>query len=184
MHGTQHRIVAAAAWPAVATAFTVPHWQVALGVIPAVAFSAGITSPDVDNARTWKKLDKWIPDEMLGAGGPLGHRELVHWWGIPALAALFLWWKDLGPAEFALWAAVVGWGSHDAMDAPFGQGGYSIRPGIPVLPWGPWRISLGFKSDGIASAILIWPIAGGCWWYTLGHPGSQQALAWAATALP
>lgn len=177
MHGTQHRIVAAATWPAVATVVGAPHWQALLGILPAVAFSAGITSPDMDNTRTWKKLDRFIPDELLGDGGPLGHRELIHWWGLPALVAFFLWKTDLGPAEFLLWAATVGWASHLASDAPFGRGGYSIRPGIPILPWGALRLCVGFKSDGIASAILIWPICGLLWWFTLGTPGHEHLTA-------
>lgn len=180
MKGTHHRIVAAAAWPALASLTHVPHWQAVVGILPAVAFSAGVSSPDVDNTRLWKRLDRWIPDELLGAGGPLGHRELIHWWGLPALLAFFLWKADLGAAEFVLWAACVGWGSHVVADAGFGMGGYSIREGVPVFPWGQTRIGLGFRSDGIASAICIGPVCAVGWWFALGAPGAARLTAlWA-----
>src|SRR5689334_5875386 len=105
MKGSHHRCVAAATWPAVATPAGLPHWQAVGGILAAVAFSSGVTSPDIDNTPAWKRLDRWIPDELLGDGGPLGHRELTHWWGIPALLAWLIWALPLGPCEPLLWAA-------------------------------------------------------------------------------
>jgi membrane-bound metal-dependent hydrolase YbcI (DUF457 family) len=179
-NGPQHRAVASAAWPLLATTAGLPAWQVALGVIPAIAFSAGPTSPDWDNLGTRRFITRWIPgrwDDRLFA-----HRETTHSWVWPALVSLAPWKLDLGPLEFLLWSAITGWlVAHIAADAVFGRGGHSIRKGVPMFLWGNPRISVGFKSDGPASVVLVPLICGACWWWTLGHPDPVAAVAWLAS---
>lgn len=146
MLGTGHRVVASSGWVAL-TAFTgMPAWQTAAGVIPAVAFSAGITSPDVDNTRLWKKLVA-----ATNTGDVLGHRRLMHWWGLPAVAAG--WAQSVG-VPFLIWAAIFGWASHVAADCLVGRRGYGTPEGVPLLPW--WcHVGAGLKCGGIGERLLV-----------------------------
>ena len=172
MNGNAHRLFGAASWVTVSATMGLPGWQTAAGVIPAVAFSAGPTSPDIDNTRTWKRLDRWIPDELLGDGGPLGHRQFLHWIGLPIIGAWVVWHFAAGtPLTWAAYAAIVGWASHIVSDAVYGQGGYGTAQGVPLGPWF-WHFGLGFKSDGLAQHLTILPISLGMVWVALGHPGA------------
>jgi hypothetical protein len=172
MMGTGHRLTAAAGWMATAAHLGLPGWQVAAGIPVAVAFSAGPTSPDVDNTRVWKKLDKWIPDEVLGDGGPLGHRELLHWWGLPAIVAVVL--QAVGGPWYA-WAAVLGWASHLAGDLVFGQAGYGTPQGIPLGPWW-WHLGLGLKCGGLTERALVPVAAAAVVWWAAGTPGGGMVV--------
>jgi hypothetical protein len=166
MMGTSHRVVAAGAWLVTATEVGLPTWQVAAGVVPAVAFSAGPTSCDVDNTKTWKRLDRWLPDEWLGEGGPLQHRGFLHWWGLPVAVALVLYLTD-GP--WYAWAAVLGWGSHLAADGLCGKAGFGTGRGIPFGPWW-WHVGAGFRCGGLVEKTLV-PVGAlaVAWWLAGGH---------------
>jgi hypothetical protein len=170
VNGTAHRFFAVAVQVAAGTGLHEPWWQVVAGVPFAVAFSAGPTSPDLDDTRTWKKLDRWIPDEWLGEGGPMQHRGLLHWWGIPALVGLLIYLVAMGtPITWAAWAVVVGWGSHIVADGVFGQCGFGTRRGVPLGPW--WaHVGLGFKSNGFVQHVVILPVSAGIVWWALGMP--------------
>jgi hypothetical protein len=177
MNGVHHRVVAASLWPAWATLGHAPHWQVIAGIPVAVAFSAGWTSPDVDDTWLMEKATKWIPgrwDHEI-----FGHRQTLHWWGWPALLAYLAGNADLGVVGWAVWAALLGWTSHIVADAAFGRGGRGVPAGIPLLPWGA-HVGLGFKSDGAAAHVLTWPICLILAWIAVGHPGTAQAVTWAA----
>lgn len=117
-----------------------------------VVFSAGPGSPDVDNSVGWKRMDRFLPDEALCAGGPLGHRRLTHWWGIPAL----LWWvyathpeafAGLGP--WTVRALITGWATHVAVDALLGEGG------VPAAGWA-LRVGLHLNQDGTLATFARW----------------------------
>ena len=140
MDGGPHRVTAAASWFCMSHAAGLPWRESIAGMIVAAAFSAGPTSPDFDNCWLGRKLDRWLPDEWFGHGGPLKHRGILHWWFLPVVLALYL--HSVGGPWYA-WAGCYGWASHLAGDLVFG-----IKPpGIPILPW--WRfVGLGLDSGG------------------------------------
>jgi membrane-bound metal-dependent hydrolase YbcI (DUF457 family) len=157
----------------VVTALALIHWAppvtgataTAAYIATATATAGGKLSCDVDNQSWWKTLDRWLPDEILGNGGPMQHRGLAHWWGIPAALAVAVYLGRF-PAELAPVAlgVVTGWGSHIAGDLMFGRGNarYGLKRGVPLLPWG-WHVGLGLKADGwtehAVNALLL-PAAG------------------------
>ena len=125
-----------------ATALPLP----AAAILTAGAFLAAML-PDLDNRRWWRTADKYVPDEVLGYGGPLNHRGLLHWWGLPAIAYAATmgldapWW-----ALTAIHGLIVGVAAHLVLDAVWGE------PGIPLAPWW-WHVGLGLRNDsGLASA--------------------------------
>ena len=137
-----------------AHAYPHPITAVFLAAGAAALTSGGKTSPDIDNQPTAKTIDSLTPDELLGGGGPLGHRRAAHSWMIPAGA----WWAWHDDAAIAPWAAAavltgafLGWVSHLAFDAIWGKGG------IPLLGWW-WRVGVGLNNEGVtakaATAIL------------------------------
>lgn len=166
MLGPSHRVLAAVSWMTIATQLGAPTWQVVAGAAPAAVFSAGLLSPDIDNTPMWKRLDRWVPDEWLGDGGPLGHRELTHWWGLPAIVAASL---QTMPAPWWVWAAIVGWVSHIAGDLIFGKRGYGTPRGIPLAPWW-WHVGVGLKCGGLGERTLV-PVLGlAAVWLAVGAP--------------
>lgn len=101
------------------------------------------TLPDIDQTKPWRMLDKVVPDEWFG--GPLAHRGLTHWWGIPAVAYA----TTLSLTGYALDAAhglILGYAAHIALDAVWG------RPGVPVGPWW-WHAGVGLRNDGAAAVV-------------------------------
>jgi membrane-bound metal-dependent hydrolase YbcI (DUF457 family) len=155
VNGRAHRLLGAGTWLYAGAVFAFAPWQVALGVPVAMVFSAGRLSCDIDNTKTWKKLDRIVPDEWLGEGGPLGHRQVLHWWGLPAVAALLVWLTQRDQSlAFAAWAAITGWSSHLAGDFFCGQAGFGTRKGVPLGPWW-WHVGVGFKSGGWAERLLV-----------------------------
>lgn len=135
---------------------------VLVAAVAAAVFSGGPTSPDVDNQPGAKAADRRLPDEALGHGGPLGHRRLAHWWGLPtalgvayALGSYTVGYHPPALVWAALWGAWVGWLSHLPGDAVFGQGNwrYGLPKGIPLMPW--WRhVGLGVKCGGKAERVV------------------------------
>lgn len=131
----------------------------------ACATSAGPMSPDMDQDHRWRLLDRLLPDEGLGHGGPMKHRGITHWWVFPALAAWGLWALAIlltvdghqVPIEGALWAATAGWASHIVADAIFGSGG------VPLVGWTA-PISVGLENDGVLARTIgtVAPCVAGC----------------------
>jgi hypothetical protein len=128
-----------------------PAWQSFAVAGVASVFAAGRwLSPDVDLNPAFRVVDELVPDELLdrrriagwspGKGGPLQHRGITHWWGLPAAMAVSLavlcaawspWWWWL-PA-----AAIVGWVSHLVGDFCWGMPhpASGRAGGIPFAPW-------------------------------------------------
>jgi hypothetical protein len=157
-------------------------WWVAVGSACLASLTAGgVLSPDVDQFKLWRALDRWLPDEWLGEGGPLQHRGLSHWWVIPAAAAAYLyvvggpWWA---------WMLLAGWASHLVADFVIGQGWGGREDGIPFWPW--WgHIGLGGDAGGLLERWVLVPVlavAGPAilTWPHLGPLVRTATTAWAA----
>ncbi len=162
METPKHRIVGAATALGMAHVHHLPAAGVLVTVASAAVFSGGHFSPDLDNSTWFKRLDRWLPDEWLGGGGPLAHRGLLHWWGIPAV----MWILAVHVAGFPGWillGAAYGWASHVAGDFAFGRGGYGHGKGIPLLGWF-CHVGVGFRANGwpektagtIAMVAAVW----------------------------
>lgn len=166
-----HRALGVATVAGAAHVLHLSATDVLLAVPAAAVFSGGATSPDADNQPWWQALDRWLPDEWLGAGGPLQHRGLMHWLGLPAL----FWWLVgshlTGPAHAVAFGAMLGWCSHLAGDCLWGMRGFGHERGIPLLPWG-WHVGLGLRADGILEKTFgLAAGAAACWWLAgLGLP--------------
>jgi len=152
MDGTTHRMFGAVCGTA---------WAVAHGMAPAQALafaalatvtSSGPSSPDVDCYRGWRRVDTALPDEVLGAGGPMQHRGITHWWGLPALAWVALDHVPTGVIGWVPAALLVGWTSHLIGDLLFGR-----NRGIPLAPWW-WHIGVGLDTGGPTEALARWTV--------------------------
>lgn len=182
MRTVTHRLFGATATLAVlrfAPELAPAGWDAALYVGAAVVASGGRTSPDVDNWRLAKAADRLLPDEVLGWGGPLKHRGLLHWWGLPAAAAVLVVSAGLSPSVSALaWGAIVGWASHLAGDCVFGQANprVGLGRGIPVLPWSLY-VGLGLRADGAVERATAVGLCGVIGWLVQGLYGTGWALA-------
>jgi LexA-binding, inner membrane-associated putative hydrolase len=145
-----HVLIGAAAGLGYAAVQGLSGWQCLAG-----AGLGGLAGPlpDVDNHRWWKRLDRVLPDEWLGHGGPLQHRGLTHWWVLPA-AGWVAATRGM-PGAWWLFALLAGWVSHLAGDLLFGEADrYAHRgPGIPLGPWFG-HVGLGLKSGGLSEAVL------------------------------
>jgi hypothetical protein len=156
-----HVLIGAVAGMGYAAAQGLPSWQCLISA--GLAGMAG-PAPDVDNRRWWKRLDRLLPDEWLGHGGPLQHRGLTHWWVLPAVG----WTVAAHEAPEAWWvfAMLAGWISHLAGDLAFGEANrYAHRgPGVPIGPWF-WHVGVGLKSGGLAETVLtpVIAAAGAAW---------------------
>lgn len=129
MLATGHRIVAAN----IVLAIPMDSAEKALMLAGAVLFSAGRFSPDLDAREPARTI--------------FGHRGILHWWGLPAIAAVAL---CIAGAPIYLYGPVIGWGSHIfPADYVFGKAGYGTGEGVPLWPYkdSP-RLGLGFKVSG------------------------------------
>jgi hypothetical protein len=177
-----HHLAGFATGAALAVSTHQPAWVAVTSASLASLTAGGITSPDVDQYRAWRTLDRWLPDELLGEGGPLQHRGLSHWWGLPAAvgAALYLsggpWWA---------WMLLAGWVSHLVADFVFGRGWGGREAGIPAWPW--WgHIGLGGDAGGLLERWILVPVltvAGPAIlaWPYLGPLVRTATTAWEAT---
>lgn len=112
------------------------------------------TLPDTDQTKPWRLLDKLVPDEWFG--GPLAHRGITHWWGIPAIAyAATL--NLAGPAAVIVQGLILGYAAHIALDAIWG------RPGVPVGPWW-WHAGVSLRNDGAVGVIATAGLIVGALW--------------------
>lgn len=170
MNGAGHRAVAAATALTLAHTTHAPVWQYPLTIGLAIATSAGPTSPDVDQTRAWRRLDRWIPDEALGDGGPLQHRGITHSWLLPLLALIAT--HVLVPADtrWIAHAALVGWTSHLVADLVFGREGAGRGPGIPLLGW-TRHIGCGLPVGGLLERAVT----------AIAVPATVAVLAWQGT---
>lgn len=153
------------------TAATLPV-LVAGGLASAVT-SGGRCSPDCDQFGWWKRLDRHLPDELLLFGGPMRHRGITHWWGLPLVPTVLLYQQWGSLSLFVQWLAGVllaGWWSHLLTDFGVGarySGGrrqeydksvldrddHPRGPGIPLFPW--WlHVGLGYKNGSWAEQAI------------------------------
>lgn len=154
-----HRAVGVAAVLAVAHYPVGPHlpwWALSAATAAAAVTSGGWTSPDVDNQGMAKAADRLLPDEILGGGGPLGHRQLAHSVTLP-VAALAAWWLYVPAVPLLVvalaWGAWLGWVSHLVGDAVFGMAGIGHRKGVPLLLW--WgHVGVGLRADGVIEKVV------------------------------
>lgn len=186
MNTPGHRWTAVAAVLAAATVTHPAPVHVTVAALTAWATGGGVLSPDVDNQPAWKALDRWLPDEWLGNGGPLQHRGITHSWMIPA-GAYLAWRLGYLPAHGVVLAALAGvwlaWVSHLLADCLFGASYPMVgRPaGVPLFLW--WgHVGTGLSCTGVtarlagmaAPAAAVWlalcftlnrsPIPGGTPW--------------------
>lgn len=121
-------------------------WSTADVLLLAAMATWSAPGMDVDQRAFWRSLDRRVPDEWLGGGGPLSHRGVTHsalgppamlvgWLAllahVPALAGA--WWLGVGVS--------TGWASHWIMDYLYGhavrtpEGAVVVRRGVPTLLW-------------------------------------------------
>jgi hypothetical protein len=158
--GATHRLLGASSGAAWASQQHLTAPQATIGIALAVLTSAGHTSPDVDQSWLWHRADQVLPDELLGRGGPMQHRGLMHWWGLPLAAALAVATLLPSAAGWAVGAALAGWVSHLVGDLLFGKPDVrsSRGPGIPLMPW--WcHVGLGIGVDGVLERIVVQRLA-------------------------
>lgn len=123
-------------------------WQAVAAIPVSAAFAHGAISPDLDNTPLWRMLDRWTPDEALGAQGPMRHRGITHWWGLHLVLSgiLYLvhgWW----PWWWLGGAVLAAWWSHLLGDFLVGAASRARGPGIPLMPW--WgHVGFGFRCGG------------------------------------
>lgn len=178
-----HHLFGAYAGAGVAWAVHQQPWQIVASTAIAATFAGGELSPDMDQYKAWRKLDKWLPDELLGRGGPLQHRGISHWWGLPVLVAIGVAiGQHLSPAPFwfLAWAVLVGWSSHLVGDFVFGKASpYDHRgPGIPIWPW--WKhVGVGLGASGPIESVTRGLLASGPFLALAWHPIIEPAITMA-----
>jgi hypothetical protein len=72
-----HHLAGFATGAALATLAHQPWWVAVGSACLASVTAGGVLSPDVDQFKLWRALDRWLPDEWLGEGGPLQHRGII-----------------------------------------------------------------------------------------------------------
>jgi hypothetical protein len=181
-YATAHHLAGFATGAALATAAHQSAWVAVTSAGLASVTAGGVLSPDVDQFKVWRALDRWLPDEWLGEGGPLQHRGISHFWGLPAAAAAYLyvvggpWWA---------WMLLAGWVSHLAADWAFGKRAWGRGPGIPFLPW--WaHHGLGGDAGGLLERFVLVPVLAVAGpvilaWPLLGPLVRTATTAWEAT---
>ncbi len=157
MMATTHRLTGAAAGLALASATAAGTLHTVGTIVIATITAAGVTSPDIDQRRGWHLADALLPDELAGHGGPLRHRGLAHWWGLPVAAAVITLHVVPGRWQWLALAALAGWTSHLFGDFVFGKASrYQGRgPGIPLAPWW-WHLGLGLDTGGRLEMLVRW----------------------------
>lgn len=173
MDRATHNLLGAASGLGLGLALGWPWWQTLASAGLASITSDGPTSPDADQFGWWKRIDRWVPDELLGKGGPMRHRGLSHFWGLPVLAALFVYFRIDPHWQWIGWGLVVGWSSHLVGDFVFGAASQYRGAGIPWWPW--WgHEGVGLKSGGRIERFVAAPlIVLGMLW-----------MAWVGLAVP
>jgi membrane-bound metal-dependent hydrolase YbcI (DUF457 family) len=137
--------------------------------------AAAAPIPDLDNASWWKTLDRVVPDEVLGHGGPMRHRGLLHWWAIPVSLAVASWVIELPGPRWLLWAALAGWGSHIVADFLVGARSPYRGPGVPVAPWW-WHVGLGLRNGSVPARVVESVVVASGVWAVLVLTGLGEAV--------
>lgn len=183
MNRSSHVVLGALAGLGYATA---QHLTPAQAACTAVLAALAAPLPDVDCRRWWQRTDRVVPDEALGHGGPMRHRGLTHWWGVPAALAAALPVTGLpvagGDASWVAWALLAGWSSHLAGDFVFGKAcpRQGRGPGIPLAPW--WaHHGVGLDTGGAVEAVTRWCVLVPALVWVAGV-GAGWATAWPVDA--
>lgn len=175
-HGAVASLVAFGTLPPDAyAALSSPVARVAVTALMAagtVPMSAGRWSPDIDQYKIWNRWDRRLPDEWLGAGGPMRHRGISHWWGIPAIPTAGLWVAchrlPLAAAVLLValaWVPVAGFWSHLVSDFWVGARYLGGRRTEADDPREDWRRKSALDSDDAprGPGIPLMP-----WWFHAG----------------
>jgi len=153
MKGTTHRLLGASSGVALGAAAGWPWPQIVAAGWLATLTASGSTSPVLDQHKLWYLLVRVLPDEWLGRNGPLQHRGVSHWWGVPASLGV-LAWSTVPPRYLWLAAALLaGWTSHLVGDWLFGRPGQGRGAGIPFAPWWNHR-GLGLAVGGLLERVV------------------------------
>jgi len=153
MNGTTHRLLGACSGVTLGVAAGWPWPQIVGAAWLATLTAGGHTSPDVDQARFWNLLDRVLPDELLGNNGPLQHRGIAHFWGVPASLGVLAWSSVPARYVWLAYALLAGWTSHLVGDYLFGRAGQGRGPGIPFAPWWNHR-GIGLAVGGITERVV------------------------------
>jgi hypothetical protein len=157
MDRASHHLAGLTTGLALAAVYPAPL-PVKAGIIAVATLTAGGGwSPDIDQTRMWGFLDRILPDEWLGEQGPMRHRGVSHFWGIPVTFAVLTYLYAPPAWSWAAYAAAAGWLSHLAGDWVYGAAGYGRGPGIPLAPWWHHR-GLGCRSGGHGEHVIARPI--------------------------
>jgi hypothetical protein len=153
MKGTTHRLLGACSGVTLGMSSGWGWPQIVAAGWLATLTAGGRTSPDLDQHRAWNTLDRFLPDEWLGNNGPMQHRGIAHWWGVPVTAAVVAW--SLVPHRYVwlAFALIVGWASHLVGDYLFGRPGQGRGAGIPFAPWWNHR-GLGLAVGGLLERVV------------------------------
>lgn len=154
MKGTTHRLLGACSGVALGTAAGWQWPQILAAGWLATLTAGGRTSPDVDQHWIWTTADRWLPDEWLGNNGPMQHRGVAHWWGLPAGIGALAWSTMPGHLVWIVYALLAGWGSHLVGDYLFGRAGGGRGPGIPFAPWWNHR-GIGLAVGGTLERVVM-----------------------------
>ena len=156
MNRATHNLLGAASGAGLGLVAGWPWWQVLASAGLASITSDGPLSPDADQFRGWRRVDDVVPDELLGNGGPMRHRGLTHWWGLPLLAAVGVQMIPQS-VHWIAWALLAGWTSHLVGDFVHGRPGWGRGAGIPLAPW--WaHVGVGLKSGGVVERFAVAPL--------------------------
>jgi membrane-bound metal-dependent hydrolase YbcI (DUF457 family) len=146
-----------------------PWWACVGTAAAATLTSAGILSPDADQFKGWRRVDKYAPDELLGWGGPLKHRGITHWPALPVAAAYALHAATLSTwLTLLLWALIIGWVSHLLLDFVWGRAFGDRGRGVPLLGWTGY-VGLGLDAGGVTE-----------WLFRVGLVGAALWVGWQA----
>lgn len=155
MLSSTHRLTGTAAGLTLATVLQAGPGYAAMMAGIATLTAAGVTSPDIDQRGGWRLVDRLLPDELAGHAGPLRHRGVTHWWGLPVIVGYLV--RPTVPQQWR-WltaAALIGWCSHLVGDFVFGKANtrQGRGPGIPLAPWW-WHIGIGLDTGGTLEAVI------------------------------
>jgi membrane-bound metal-dependent hydrolase YbcI (DUF457 family) len=172
MNRRSHVLVGAAAGAGLAVADGQGPLLAAATVLVA---AAAAPIPDLDNASWWKTLDRVVPDEVLGHGGPMRHRGLMHWWVLPVVFTATVTVAAPIEARWALLAAAAGWGSHIVADFLVGARSPYRGPGVPVAPWW-WHVGLGLHNGSVPARVVESVVVAFGVWAVLVLTGLDEAV--------